>query len=296
MALSRRNTALSIVFSRRSKKFPILLALAGLTPLPQVAAANVPEGQTRLKVQVIAIDPKRGANLRILDKKFPKVGTNLTLESASRSPLLELKVIKFEPQQALLRTKTNKILSNGAEKLKGTTVSILVPDYSLETIRKGVPTKGEEDQPAPSPTGPSARMDHRWGLDVGYRDGLSTISGSVAFNAFDWAKLGVGMGFATGTTSFFGGVRGLVPGWSLSPTLGFHMAYLSFSSTVVSSGADVTVNGLTFSSASGGGILFYSTIGVDYQTRSGIHVAAGTFLYLSPLTLNGFSFHLGYYF
>lgn len=128
--------------------------------------------------------------------------------------------------------------------------------------------------------GPSDRMSKRAGAYLGILgDPFPTLLGvNVGYNAFDFLRLHAGIGrvsasagigdssLSASATTLGVGARALVPGWSLSPTVGLAAAMVVYSS----SGASIKVNGFEASGAH-----VYASLGVDWQTPGGFNLGLG---------------------
>lgn len=101
------------------------------------------------------------------------------------------------------------------------------------------------------------------------------LSLNVGYNLIDmmrveagYSSISAGIGAAEASAKTLGfGVRGFMPGWSLTPTVGLHFANVSYSATP---GMSLEVGGFTQS-----GSHLYSTLGIDYVANSGFHGGLG---------------------
>jgi hypothetical protein len=91
---------------------------------------------------------------------------------------------------------------------------------------------------------------------------------------------------STKATTIGGGVKGFMPGWSLSPTAGLH-----YSHTSISGDGDLEINGLK---ASGG--MVYGSLGVDWQAKNGFNAALGYNLPFSGAASGSFFASAGWFF
>jgi hypothetical protein len=124
----------------------------------------------------------------------------------------------------------------------------------------------------------SYRMSRRTGMYLAYGDPYPTVLGvGAAYQITDYLKAQVGFGkqtvisgisfagISTATATTFGlGLKGTVPGWNLTPTVGLHFAHLSYS------GTGVSVGGFTAS-----GSHLYTSFGFDWQTKAGFNLTGG---------------------
>jgi hypothetical protein len=127
----------------------------------------------------------------------------------------------------------------------------------------------------------SYRMARRAGMYLAYGDPYPTIIGvGAAYQVTDFLKAQVGFGkvsAVTGSISAAGitvgeasattvgfGVKGTVPGWNFTPTVGLHFAHLIYS------GTGIEVGGFTQS-----GSHVYTSFGFDWQLQSGFNLSGG---------------------
>jgi hypothetical protein len=117
-------------------------------------------------------------------------------------------------------------------------------------------------------------MDHRLGAYLGVDDPSPGLLGvNLAFNALDWLRITAGYASLStsigddqsSATTFGGGVRALVPGWDLSPSVGLAWAHVGYSGD-----GNLTVGGFDQS-----GSQVYGSVGLDYQAHSGFNGAIG---------------------
>src|SRR5258708_49747 len=137
----------------------------------------------------------------------------------------------------------------------------------------------------------SYRMEKKAGLYISYGDPSPTLIGvSAAYSPTDFLKLSVGYGKLTQTTgidisgsgtlttteasatTFRLGVKALLPGWYLTPTLGLHGAHISSSGT----------GGLKLGGFNDSGSHVYTSFGFDWQTQTGFDLAGGYQLSFKP--------------
>lgn len=128
----------------------------------------------------------------------------------------------------------------------------------------------------------SYRMSRRAGMYLAYGDPYPTVIGiGAAYQLTDFLKAQVGFGklsVASGisisgagvtvteasATTFGMGLKGMVPGWNFTPTVGLHFAHLSYS------GTGIEVGGFKES-----GSHIYTSFGFDWQTQSGFNLTGG---------------------
>lgn len=128
----------------------------------------------------------------------------------------------------------------------------------------------------------SARMSRRTGMYLAYGDPYPTVLGvGAAYQITDFLRAQAGFGKISVTTGIsigasgittteasattFGlGLKGMVPGWNFTPTVGLHFAHLSYS------GTGLSVGGFTNS-----GSHVYTSIGFDWQTQAGFNLTGG---------------------
>lgn len=136
---------------------------------------------------------------------------------------------------------------------------------------------GAENQSAATVSDTGSRTENPLGAYLGVgtpNPGILSIN--VGYNIAEfmraeagYSSLSASIGTAEASASTIGfGVRGFMPGWRLSPTLGAHFASVSYSSN--DSGLDVTVGGFNTS-----GSHVYLSGGIDYQAQSGFHGGLG---------------------
>lgn len=140
----------------------------------------------------------------------------------------------------------------------------------------------------------STRMSKRLGGTLSLMgDPYPSIFGmNVHYNLIDMARVSVGYGnismgsaFGGGSLTTIGaGITGFVPGWSLSPTFGFHISSLSGS-------GDLEVQGVK-----GSGLLPYASLGMDWQTRGGFNLNTGYNIPFGNRGSGAFYAALGWYF
>lgn len=130
----------------------------------------------------------------------------------------------------------------------------------------------------------SARTRNRLGSYLAIGEPSPTLIGiNLAYNITDFLRASVGYGSLTVTSgisidgsgtvttseskaSTFGlGVRGFVPGWSISPTVGLHYGHVSYSGN-----PGLSVGGFN---ESGGHV--YASLGVDWQAEGGFNAGLG---------------------
>lgn len=130
----------------------------------------------------------------------------------------------------------------------------------------------------------SSRSAKRLGAYLGIGEPAPTLIGiNLAYNVTDFLRASAGYGSLSVATSLsfgsdgsltaneasaktFGvGVRGLVPGWSVSPTVGLHFAHVSYSGA----------GGLTVGGFQESGSHIYGSLGVDWQASFGLNLSAG---------------------
>lgn len=141
----------------------------------------------------------------------------------------------------------------------------------------------------------SERMGHRLGLALAYGEPAPSILGiNVAYNLTDYLRAQIGggqvsfgFGDASGSATTLGaGLKGFVPGWSLTPSLGLHMAGVIYS-------GDLLIRMAGFESS---GVHVYGTAGLDYQAKSGFHGSLGYNLSFRPGVGGGPYVQLGWFF
>lgn len=151
-------------------------------------------------------------------------------------------------------------------KLKAITLSALLSLTVAATAAADVPSS-ESDAP-------SARMEHRLGAYLGVDDPSPGLLGiNLAYNAFDWLRFTAGYASLStsigddesSATTIGAGVRALVPGWSLSPSVGLAYAHIGYSGD----------GGLTVGGFNESGSQVYGSVGLDYQAHSGFNGAIG---------------------
>lgn len=147
----------------------------------------------------------------------------------------------------------------------------------------GLALFGRSGFAAESASQTSARVKNKLGSYLAINEPSPTIIGvNLAYNPTDFLRISAGYGKISVTTgisisaggnleateasaSTFGlGVRGFVPGWDLSPTVGLHYGLITYS------GTGLEVGGFT---ESGGHM--YVTMGADWQTDMGLNVSLG---------------------
>lgn len=120
----------------------------------------------------------------------------------------------------------------------------------------------------------SNRVKNSLGAYLGIGEPSPTLIGlNVAYNVTDFLRVGAGygslkfqMGSVEASASTFGfGVRGMMPGWNLTPTVGLHFAHVSYTGDRI-----LDVGGFTES-----GSHLYGSIGADWQTEGGFNLNAG---------------------
>jgi hypothetical protein len=175
-------------------------------------------------------------------------------------------------------------------------VSFLFPftTYALE---------GESSTVAPS----NNRQLRKLGFYLAVQDPAPTVLGTnVAYNLTDYARLSLGFGETKETTGMSfssqgdstvvttqeakastigAGARFMMPSRNLTPTLGLHVARIEYSGT-----GGIEVGGFKESTTH-----VYSSIGFDWQAKSGFQASAGYNLSLSPSGHNSVYASAGYF-
>lgn len=116
----------------------------------------------------------------------------------------------------------------------------------------------------------SARTSKKLGMYLGIGDPCPTVLGiNLAYNVTDFLKASVGYGsisvLGASAKTLGAGIRGLVPGWNVSPTVGLHWAHVSYDGPGI-----IEVGGFKESSSH-----IYTTLGVDWQTGAGFNLNGG---------------------
>lgn len=134
-----------------------------------------------------------------------------------------------------------------------------------------------------SETDVSNRSQKRLGMYLAVKDPDPAILGiNLAYNITDFLRASAGYGKITVTSgvslsqngtlttteasaSTFGfGVKGMMPGWNFTPTVGLHFATISYSGT-----------GLEVGGFKESGSHLYGTAGFDWQTKVGFNLNGG---------------------
>ncbi len=141
---------------------------------------------------------------------------------------------------------------------------------------------GREKTQPQTVTDESYRMARRAGMYVAYGDPYPTVLGvGVAYQLTDFLRAQAGFGkisvtngitiSASGITTQESsattvglGLKGMVPGWNFTPTVGLHFSHLSYSSSGIS------VGGFTES-----GSHVYTSLGFDWQAQGGFNLTGG---------------------
>lgn len=122
--------------------------------------------------------------------------------------------------------------------------------------------------------GDSARMQKRLGASIALGEPNPTLIGfNVHYNAFDFMRISAGYGglsssvggLEASVSTFGASVKGMMPGWNLTPTLGLGYGHVSFSGV-----SGIEVSGF---SASAGHL--YASVGADYQSEGGFNASLG---------------------
>ncbi len=142
---------------------------------------------------------------------------------------------------------------------------------------------GAEKQAAKNESNESYRMSRRAGMYLAYGDPYPTVLGvGAAYQITDFLRAQAGFGKISVTTGInisgngittteatattFGvGLKGMVPGWNFTPTVGMHFSTLSYSGT-----GGLSVGGFTQS-----GSHIYTSLGFDWQTQQGFNLTGG---------------------
>lgn len=127
----------------------------------------------------------------------------------------------------------------------------------------------------------SHRMNRRAGMYLSYGDPYPTVIGvNAAYSVTDFLKAQLGFGkisvasgidFTTGAvteasaTTIGLGVKGMVPGWNFTPTVGLHWAHVSYSGAGL-----LKVGGFQDS-----GSHVYGSLGFDWQTAAEFNLTGG---------------------
>jgi hypothetical protein len=119
----------------------------------------------------------------------------------------------------------------------------------------------------------SNRVKNKLGSYLAISEPAPTAIGvNLAYNVTDFLKASVGYGnisvslgsYEASASTFGFGVRGMIPNWDFTPTLGIHYGHVSYA------GQGLEVGGFT---ESGGHI--YASLGFDWQTATGFNLNGG---------------------
>lgn len=120
----------------------------------------------------------------------------------------------------------------------------------------------------------SHRVKNSLGAYIGIHDPSPAILGvNFAYNPTDFLRLSAGYGsmkmgigeYEASAHTIGAGVKGMVPGWNITPTVGMHFAHVAYSGDFL-----LTNDGFNES-----GSHLYGTIGGDWQTESGFNLNIG---------------------
>jgi hypothetical protein len=148
---------------------------------------------------------------------------------------------------------------------------ILQTVFTLGVLASGSAFAAAKEKEAVSQD--SHRMSRRAGMYLAYGDPYPTVLGiSAAYQITDYLKASAGFGqlgvsvgaFEASTTTIGVGLKGMVPGWNLTPTVGLHFAHVSHT------GGGFAVGGFTDSGAH-----VYTSFGFDWQTKAGFNLNGG---------------------
>jgi hypothetical protein len=151
-------------------------------------------------------------------------------------------------------------------------------------LASDTPVEGTANSSAVEMKGLSNRSANKLGIYLGVGEPAPTLAGvNVAYNVLDYLRLSAGYGKLTVTsglayngntgelstqessiTTMGVGARAFVPGWSLTPSAGVHFAHVSY-----------TGNGLAAHGFEESGSHVYSTLGLDWQAKSGFNASLG---------------------
>lgn len=131
-----------------------------------------------------------------------------------------------------------------------------------------------------SPTESSMRMQKRFGVDTSLvGDPFPTLLGINAnYNAWDFLRLKAGAGLTSNMDDVAGntfavGARFLVPSWDFTPFTGISLAFIQL---------DGHFREAAFGFPSGDTLYLYVPVGLEWQTKFGLHVASSVSMALSP--------------
>lgn len=133
----------------------------------------------------------------------------------------------------------------------------------------------------------SNRSQKKLGAYISVGEPMPAIVGAnLAYNFTDYLRASAGYGSISvlgSSANIFGvGVRGMVPGWNFTPTIGVHWA-------------EVMVNGLSIGGFDESGSHFYTTFGFDWQTGGGFNLNAGYEVSLRSATGSGIYLGIGWF-